>query len=155
MTSEHTLLPGQRSDTATSHFLSQQRPQGMLSFSQLIQNRTILSSVLCPLPDGFWARYNIKKSVIVASELETPNQKLLLSALMEVIRPREKGLHPFQKAGQAVKSLLGAKSPGLQSWRGGGMVPCFQPCLTVPHLLRQAEVLHKCGRSWLAVVTAS
>lgn len=84
----------------------------MLSSSQLIQNRAILSSVLCPLPDGFWAHDNIKKSVIIASELETPNPKLLLSALMEAVRPREKGLHPFQKPGQAVKPLLGVKPPG-------------------------------------------
>lgn len=84
----------------------------MLSFSQLIRNRTVLSSALSPLPDGFWARDNIKKSVIIASEVETPNLKLLLSALMEAVRPREKGLHPFQKPGQAVKPLLGVKAPG-------------------------------------------
>ena len=52
MTSKHVLLPGQLSDTATSSLLSQQRPQGLLSFSQLIQNRTILSSVLSLMVSG-------------------------------------------------------------------------------------------------------
>ena len=153
MTSKHSLLPAQRSDAAVSRFLSNRDHRACFPSPRSSKIGPFFHQS-SPVPDGFWAHYNIEQSVIVAPELGTPNQKLLLSALMEAVRPREKGLHPFQKAGQAVSPCWVSSLLDYSCGVGRGRSR-FQPCLTVPHLLRQAGVLHKCGGSWLAVLTAS
>lgn len=160
MTSKHSLLPAQRSDAAVSRFLSNRDHRACFPSPRSSKIGPFFHQS-SPLPDGFWARYNIEQSVIVAPELGTPNQKLLLSALMEAVRPREKGLQPFQKAGQAVKSLLGVKPPGLQLWCGEGMVPfpALPDCASPPQASRSPVQmwweLAGCCDSQLGTVTWS